>query len=255
MLLLGGELDVAHAWRWLTYPLATQGVAIWVLLGLYCFYLFTSSLERSWGGLRLIRTFLVVSLMAAGCHWLGAALVTQNYQSSVFLTGLTAPALGMFIIWTSIHREVEILLFFVIPVKAKYIGIASIVLTALDSRGVLYALPLAALLTGLWFWAGRGVLGSSSFGGGTGVGQWFSQRRRAQRKSRFQVLQGGATVGPAKSPGPHIGEFRPSVAKPTEASEKELDRILDKIRYEGMEALTPEERAHLDRQSQRLRGD
>ncbi len=255
MMMLGGELDLANAWRWLTYPLASQAVAFWLLLGLFCFYLFASSLERAWGSLRFGRVFTVVVLLVAVSQWLGAAIVAKVSQPVVVMSGITLPALVMFVIWTSRNRESEILLFFVIPVKAKYVGIGTIVLTLLDGRGPLFSLPLVGLLAGCWFWAGRDAGRVSHGTAGAGIRQWWQARGRSQRKSRLQVLQGGASTPTPRAGGLHVVDRPPANPKLSESAEKELDRILDKIRHEGMESLTAEEKSHLDRQSQQLRGD
>ena len=171
------------------------------------------------------------------------------------MTGIALPALAIFVIWTSLNRESEILLFFVIPVKAKYIGIATIVVTLLDGGGPLYALPRILLLTACWFWAGRGAVAMGRTSGGKSLRQWWQERSRSQRKNRLQVLQGGAVASTPRAGGLQVVDRKGSVAKVPDIAEREIDRILDKIRHQGMESLTPEEKAHLDRQSQRLRGE
>lgn len=257
--LLAGQLDVSHAWRWLTYPLATPGVALWVFLGLFCFWMFSGSLERGWGTLRFGRVFVIVTLLSAVTVWAGVGLMMRSVPAAIAMAGLAYPAAALFMMWCSLNRESEILLMFVIPVKAKYIGLATIVLTFLNPAGPLAGLPFALFFAACWKWAEtssgfRPAVSGTASGGG--LGQWWKSRKKAQRKGRFQVLEGGGAPSAVPT---RVGSLKSMSKTPApkdpEPVGKELDRILDKIRFEGMSALTEAERATLDSQSRRLRGD
>jgi MFS family permease len=259
MALLGGELDVPHAWRWITYPFASPALALWLFLGLFCFFLFASSLERRWGSLRFGRIFLVLTILCSLALWVATALTGRTAQPTVQAWGIAIPSTALFMIWASLHREMTILFMFVIPVMAKYLALATVVLAFLSPMGPLYGLPFALLFAGCWKWAG-------SYGSGSGraqapsprrrrsLSQWWSERKRAKRKGRFQILEGGSPLA-SQPRSANLHSLSKMPPKPEEPSEKELDRILDKIRFEGMNSLTDAERATLDGQSRRLRGD
>lgn len=258
MRLLGGELDLLHAWRWVTYPLANPvppSGFLWLALGLWVFTLFAGPLERSWGSLRFARVLLVLTLLSALGDWLAAALVSRSFPPlGASVAGLQGPAGAIFMIWAAYHRQATVLFMFVIPVQAGFLAMATVVLTFF-SRGLTFGPPAALLMLGAWFWASRQSLTPSRSSGPTrGLSQWWADRQKARRKGRFQLLEGGSTLA---SP-PRFAALQsttPPPPKVDDAAEKELDRILDKIRFEGMAALTEAERATLDSQSRRLRGD
>jgi hypothetical protein len=258
MEVLGGNLDVPHAWRWVTYPLANPvppSGFLWLALGLWCFTLFAGPLERGWGSLRFGRVFLVLTLCAAVAEWLAYGAATKSFPPTVAgVYGLRVPAGAIFMIWAALNRDMTILFMFVVPIQARYLAIASVVLMFFDDRGPIFGLAASAVLVCAWFWAtgrGRAVAAKSSR---RSLSQWWADRKKAKRKGRFQLLEGGA---PMASP-PRVGSLQSltrTPPKPDEPSEVELNRILDKIRFEGMGSLTEAERATLDGQSKRLRGD
>ena len=115
---------------------------------------------------------------------------------------------------------------------------------------------LAAIIVPIagWFWAKK----PSSAAPGIS-GKKFSERvadhKKARKKASFKVLQGKGLDAPeSKAPDLRAVE-REKRKKEESANAEELDRILDKIRFEGMEALSAEEKATLDRQSRRLKGE
>lgn len=248
---LGGTLDVAHAWRWLTYPLATGLDPLWFFVSLYCFWLFSASLESRWGKLKYGRVFLVVTISCAVTHWIASAIVQQAFLPTASMAGLFDPATAIFVLWAAIHREQTVLAMFVIPVQARYLALGIVVITFF-SYGPLFGLFKVLVPIGCWIWATRSPMGMGASAPRKSVGRWWKERKRAKKKSRFQVLEGGS---PMASP-PRVGSLHALSKTPPkveEEAEKELDRILDKIRFEGMSSLTETEKSTLDSQSRRLR--
>lgn len=256
MAILGGTLDVAHAWRWLTYSIATPSWVLWLLFGLWCFSGFAAFLERSWGSEYFARVFLILILLSSVVSWMATALSLQSVQVTATISGFWYPMSALIMIWASINREATILLMGLLPIVAKWVALAVVVLAFFSPAGPLYGLPFALFFIACWKWAerlgGAGVPrgGRQSFGR---LRQWWSQRKRAKRLGRFQLLEGGGQLGTPSSPSSPA--FLPREVSKEEISEKELDRILDKIRFEGMNALSESERATLDSQSRKLRGD
>ncbi len=84
----------------------------------------------------------------------------------------------------------------------------------------------------------------------TGAGMWSGVIKRG-RTLRLTDLEGGANVGVLLYNADLLVERynMPDTLK----EDGELDRILDKIRFEGMEALSEAEKATLDKKSQSLR--
>lgn len=259
--LLSGPIGVSTAWKWLFYPLLTLMPIHWFLLFLYVFWWIGTSLERQWGSEKFGRVFVALTLLSACAFWAGTAAAAQAWNPQFAMPlGLTHVELGLFLIWCSINSEATILAFFVIPIKAKWMGIASLVLGYFQ-MGPILGLGYIAVPIGCWFWAQRD---SAKLHGGSpsskSIGDRLEERRRKKKKSRFKVLEGKKLDAPAatfpESNVPDLRELnREKAAKEKSANEAELDRILDKIRFEGMTALTPEEKSTLDQQSQRLKDE
>lgn len=250
---LMGPLGVDTAWVWLTYPLVTQMAIHWFLLFMYVFYWVCSSLERQWGSQKFGRVFVVVTLLTACAYWAGHAALQQTPNPSVSIGGLVLPELTMFVIWGALNAEASVLLFFVLPIKAKYMAWASVALSYFQIGPILglfvISVPLAS-----WFWA-KGTGAGLPSAPGKSIGQRLQERKREQRKSRFKMLEGQGRSEQSKDV-PDLRKFQKEAeAKQKSAEGAELDRILDKIRFEGMSALSPEEKETLDKQSRKLKGE
>ncbi|MDQ7830014.1 MAG: DUF1751 domain-containing protein [Armatimonadota bacterium] len=155
----GGPLDalVFHTWEalprpWtlLTYALVGAGHPLWLLVGLYVFWMFAGSLERSWGRVRYL-TFLAMATAApAAALGLGAALLGRG----VGLAGLWLPLAGTIVAWGALRPYEQALLFFVLPVQFRWIAVGA---TAL----VFFSFPFPL---GLFALAGPGVAWASATG-------------------------------------------------------------------------------------------
>ena len=106
-LIAKGEL-----WRIITYvfiPPATS--PIWVIFALYFFYLIGSGLEAEWGSFKFDFYYLTgVLAITIAAFVLGAGATTSYLNLSLFLA------------FSYIYPNFEILLFFILPVKVKYLS-------------------------------------------------------------------------------------------------------------------------------------
>lgn len=106
-LVLQGEV-----WRLVTFifiPPATS--IIWIFFILYFYYMVGMGLEREWGSFR----FNVYYLTGMAGTILAAFLVGQGY-TAIYLN------LSLFLAFAYVYPDFEILLFFVLPVKVKYLA-------------------------------------------------------------------------------------------------------------------------------------
>ena len=248
--ILAGELSLREAWHWLSYPLFTPNTALGLVLTLFVFYWIAASLERRFGSEKFGRIFVVVTLAIHTLVWIGSAVAQQTPAPQVSLAGLHWAVGTLLCIWAALNAEATILAFFIIPVKAKYFALLSIV-GALFSAPMPIGLFLALAPTAAWFWARKQLTGNSpSFS----LSQKLKERKEKARKSQFKVLPGKALEGGSAS------ESRASLrsveraeeAKKRSAEQAELDRILDKIRFDGMASLSAKEKETLDAHSRKL---
>jgi uncharacterized protein DUF6576 len=255
---LTGSLGVSTAWVWLSYPLVTLMPALWFAVSLYVFHWIASSLERRWGSEKFGRVFVVITLLSAVALWVGSAVDQQTFNPSVnMMFGFALPEITLFCIWGALNTEATVLFMFVVPVKAKYLAWGITILSYFSFGQFLgpvvpaFLLPLAAAG---WFWARRpeaGRMGSVKKPRKS-IGERFEERKRAKRKSRFKLVEGNSNPLPETKVPDLKSLNRDSKEREKSVDETELDRILDKIRFEGMAALTPEEKETLDSQSRKL---
>lgn len=209
-------LGKGYVWQLVTY-LFLHGDAFHILFNMLFLWMLGSELERHWGGAAFLKYYFIT-----GC---GAGLVSVLVQPGLMrpTIGASGAIFGLIVGFGLAFPEREILFLFLIRMKAKYFALVAVALEVL----MLWQMPdapiarfahLGGLLVGLLYLkraAWLGVLG---------------------RKARS--LQAG--IDEARDARERAGRAR---------NKRELDRILDKISSEGMEALTERERRFLKGQS------
>lgn len=106
-----GALFGGQIWRLVTFIFIPPPTSIlFVALALYFEYWVGSSLENAWGSFRFNVYFL--------CGMLGAILAAliSGYGDNTYLY------LSLFLAFAQLYPEQEILLFFILPVKVKWMG-------------------------------------------------------------------------------------------------------------------------------------
>lgn len=105
-LILKGQI-----WRLVTFIfLPPPGTSIWIFLTLYFYYFLGTALEHSWGSVRFNLYYLIGYAGA-----LAGGLIT-GYATNYYLN------LSLLLSFSVLNPEMEFLLFFFLPVKAKYLG-------------------------------------------------------------------------------------------------------------------------------------
>lgn len=113
LLLTSQKAFSGEPWRVLTFmavPMA--GNPFWFAIGLYVTFLIGSSLEREWGEFRF-GLFLGLGWF---CTVIASGLIPDFFVTNTFIMG------SLTLAFARLFPDVEFLLFFVIPVKVKYIG-------------------------------------------------------------------------------------------------------------------------------------
>lgn len=106
-LVLRGEV-----WRLVTYIfIPPNSSMIWIIFILYFYYMVGSALEHEWGSFKF-NIFYLVGMMGTTI----AAFITGYGATSLYLN------LSLFLAFARIYPDYELLLFFIIPVKVKYLA-------------------------------------------------------------------------------------------------------------------------------------
>jgi hypothetical protein len=115
LLLNGGLVRLGEYWRLFTFMIVPMaGNMLFFFLSVYVTYMIGSSLEREWGEFRFGLYF--------GVSWFITIVTALFFPFGVFTN---AYIMGSLILaYARLFPNVEFLLFFVVPLKVKYIGYA-----------------------------------------------------------------------------------------------------------------------------------
>ena len=163
-LVIEGEI-----WRLVSYifiPPATS--IIWIFFILYFYFMVGSNLEQEWGSFRFNIYYLVGVIATSIAAFLSGVGTTALYLN-----------LSLFLAFARIFPDFEILLFFVLPVKVKYLAWVNwffIGFTVLASPVPLKVAALASVMNYFMFF-GKDILSSAK-----GSRQSYQNRQNFQKK-------------------------------------------------------------------------
>ena len=148
-------------WRLVTFvfvpPLTFN--PLYLVLDLYFLYFVGTSLENSWGSFRFTLYYMIGMAGA-----IVSCLLLGTYSSSTLLYSL-------FFAFACLYPDVEVLLFFILPIKVKWMGIAAAALYLWDF-----------LWAGMWYKLGM-VLGLVNFFLFFGPTLWQNYQNRKRREA------------------------------------------------------------------------
>ncbi len=117
-----------QVWRIVTYVLVpTSSGVLWLAVSLYFYYFIGSALENAWGAgkftIYYFSGLLLTALYSLVVYWLGGRriLVSATYLN-----------LSLFFAFATLWPEQRVLLFFIIPVKMKWLAWADAALFAVE---------------------------------------------------------------------------------------------------------------------------
>jgi membrane associated rhomboid family serine protease len=231
-------------WTVLTYAFMHAGLGHWFFNMLALFF-FGPRLEDRWGGRDFVKFYLIA---AAG----GALFSFVSWNIPVI--GASAAVNGLLMAWAVYWPDEEIMFFGIFPMKIKWLVLVMAFLSTLmalgggGGDGVAHLAHLGGFVTALAYlkspWAPRGWGDLPS-----------KPRSSAKKPSRALVpWQGKKEEAAARPAAPAATAAAPRRSARAERDLlDDVDRILDKISAQGLESLTPEERARLDEVSRRYR--
>lgn len=125
-----------EVWRLVTFVFIPQTTSpIGLVLSLYFYYLIGNTLENTWGGFRFNVYYL--------CGMVGAivAAAITGYGTGYYIN------LSLFFAFAVLYPDFQVLLFFILPIKMKYMAIVSGVLCLLDLLIGTWAMRAAIVLS------------------------------------------------------------------------------------------------------------
>jgi membrane associated rhomboid family serine protease len=183
--------DVTHhlfLWQLGTY-LFLHGGFFHILFNMLALWMFGSELESLWGTRRFVRFYFITGVGAAIC----STLVAPN--STIPIIGASGAVYGILAAYGILFPDRILLLYFVIPIKAKYFVLILGALAFWSSLsatggGVAHIAHLGGMLFGWLYLRAQGAAGSRSFRGfrlRNPLRGWRERRRREQLKKKFKV--------------------------------------------------------------------
>jgi hypothetical protein len=161
-----------QVWRLVSFLFIPMGgSAIWFFVNVYFTWWVGSSLEQHWGAFRFNLCYLLGTVGTI------VAAIVAGPQSNTWLDA------SIFLAFATVFPDVSILLFFILPVKVKWLGIAA-------ALGIAFAAATGD-------WGTRAAIGAALVNYGVFFGghwaQWWRMRNVAVRqKARRVTLQSSA---------------------------------------------------------------
>jgi membrane associated rhomboid family serine protease len=113
LLVLDPAVALKQPWRFVTYLfLPDNWSLLWILFTLYWIWLMGTSLENEWGAFKLNLYYLLGALGTTA-----AAFITGHAQTCFWLN------LSLSFAFATVFPNYEILIFFVVPIKMKWLGL------------------------------------------------------------------------------------------------------------------------------------
>jgi membrane associated rhomboid family serine protease len=177
--------DNFHIWQLITHPFIHNPQApISFLINCLIFYFFAGSIEQAFGTQRFLILFYVAALGAALC---GLAFSSISGFNTPFM-GMLPSLLALIVVFGLLNPEATILLMFILPVKAKFISYATILitlLTFLSKANPHGAYHLGGIAAGFIFLKGPKNLISPN-----AIHLKFLEWQLKRKKARFRVIEG-----------------------------------------------------------------
>jgi len=231
---------LVRPWTPVTYMFVHAGFGH-VFFNMLALFFFGPPLERTWGG----REFLVYYLVC-GIGGAVASLLLVRVVGASPLVGASGAVFGLLLAFALRWPDAPIYIWFLFPVKAKYF------------------VGFLALLT-FWFTVNASRAGGSTAHwahlGGLVAGwawlRWGDRAERAVGRFRGRARRAGRGLKAVERDRPEskVRDVPTRRRRPPADGDTldEVDRILDKIREQGIDALTEGEREFLDDMSRRYR--
>lgn len=202
-------------------------------------YLFGRSVEESIGRRRFLTIYFASGVAGGLLQSLLGFLLPGYFGYPV--VGASAGVAGIIAVFATLDPNKEILLFLVLPLRAKYalwamlaISIFYVVVPA--GRGIAHAAHLGGILAGIA--CTRWIIKSTA----TSRDSWgFNEEKKSRPLVKVRFPKPSSWKKAEKSK-----PSKPGYASTTEFISHEVDPILDKISAHGIQSLTPRERKILE---------
>ncbi|WP_309398244.1 hypothetical protein [Cerasicoccus maritimus] len=177
LLLIPDQVLQGQVWRVFTFIWEPPGLSlIWLIFYFWLFYIFGSALEEHWGEFRynvFILIGMACTVIAALTIWFlkPADMKPLYYATNWYLMSSVTFAFAI------LYPNFELRVYFVLPVKIKWIAILTVCLWVFNARGIADWMLMLAAVTNVTLFFGRSFF----------QGAKARQRRVAYQREQKQV--------------------------------------------------------------------
>lgn len=150
-----GDILRGQIWRLITFVfIPYDSNIIWVALMLYFYYFIGNTLERQWGQGKFTIYYLlgiILTIIYGFAMWFIPGSENLIYLDASYIN------LSMFFAFATLYPDMQVRLFFIIPIKIKWLGIlnaAWFLLAVIINPFPINLLPIIAILNYLFFCGG-----------------------------------------------------------------------------------------------------
>lgn len=145
--LVPAKIMEGEVWRLITFIFIPQAGGLFSLFFfLYLYYMAGSGLEHEWGGFKFNMYYLCGMVVTIICSFIVDGTIGSGYSALFASTFLN---LSLFLAFARLYPDMQMLLFFIIPIKIKYLALFNWFLIIYNLFGVItsgvYVLSLLIL--------------------------------------------------------------------------------------------------------------
>lgn len=143
-----------QVWRlvtWVVVPNASSPFML--LLTCYFYYWIATMLEREWGTARFSLFYFSGMVLSVALGMVLGVVALSQYNALAYMNLSQYLNLSIFLVLAVLYGEMQVLLFFVVPVKMKWMALIDVVLVVMDmvdmvrlGFGLLALVPLASFV-------------------------------------------------------------------------------------------------------------
>ena len=141
-----------QVWRILSFAFVPMGLhPIWLAIGLYVSFMLGTSLEQTWGTAKFtIYFFLSIIVLAAVGMIIYLLPLPFAPAAGLFVTS-SYLHLYLFLVFATLYPDAPFRLMFVIPIRAKWLGIVSVVFLIYEAGRTWFFFPVNFIPFSLFF--------------------------------------------------------------------------------------------------------
>ncbi len=232
-------LASGYIWQLITFQFLHGGLGH-LLINQLIIYMFGRAVEQRLGRVTFVKLYLLSGLVGGLVQVVGAFFAPAALGGS--LVGASAGASGLIVAYAMLEPNGLVLLYFIIPLRAKYLAIGAAVIESLLLLNSLQSTDYGGIRVAHAAHLGGMATAFAYFRWGMRAEEAFWSRRA--RRARFHPKELVRVRSAKNQPWPSKSEQQ-EPSSPDFIS-REVDPILDKILAHGFQSLTPREREILD---------